>query len=136
MASFCKNQKMTFSGSKKKSKTRKNFFFSIVQNYPKVTKKAKKSKFRPIYLDLERFFDQKNDPQNVQFRPFLTQKLPKMPNFQDFPTCRGSLGHDTNRKNLKSPKMGLTSEKLSYDMGSIGPVLRSLGSIYCSNVTF
>ena len=49
MASFCKNPEKTYMGWKKKSKNRKKiFFFRIVQNYPKVTKKAKKSKFRPI----------------------------------------------------------------------------------------
>ena len=57
MASFAKNPKITYFGWKKKSKNReKNFFFRIGQNYPKITKKVKKSKFRPILLRLEPIF--------------------------------------------------------------------------------
>lgn len=52
-------------------------------------------------------------PQNVRFWPFLTYKLSKMPNFQDFLTCRGWLGRDGNRKNPKSSKMSWTTHKLS-----------------------
>ena len=49
MPSFCKNPKITFSSSKEISKNcKKIYFFRIVQNYPKVTKKPKNSKFRPI----------------------------------------------------------------------------------------
>ena len=57
MASFVKNAKITYFGWKKKSKNReKKFFFRIGQNYPKITKKVKKSKFRPILLRLEPIF--------------------------------------------------------------------------------
>ena len=49
--------KITYFGWKKKSKNReKKFFFRIGQNYPKITKKVKKSKFRPILLRLEPIF--------------------------------------------------------------------------------
>ena len=46
IASFSKNSKVTFLGSKKKmEKRQKTFSFQIVQNFPKVTKKAKNPKF-------------------------------------------------------------------------------------------
>ena len=39
--------------------------------------------------------------------------IPKMPNFQDFSTCRAWLGCDTDRKNEKSPNISLNTQKLS-----------------------
>ena len=68
----------------------------------------------PGYVNRFRAFtDPEKEPRNVQFRPSLNQILPKSTNCQDSPTCRGWLGLDTNRKNPKSPKMGLTTQKLS-----------------------
>ena len=52
-----KKLKITFLGSKEKSQNRKKkFFFRIGQNYPKVTKKVKNSKSRPVLLRLELIF--------------------------------------------------------------------------------
>ena len=113
MASFCKNPKITFLGSKKKSKNRKKFFFSglprTTLKLPKKSKTRNSDRYSSIQSDfLTRFLD----PKICKF----DTKIVKNPEFQDFSTCRGWLGRDRNRKNPKSPKMGKTTQELSQYM--------------------
>ena len=103
IASFCKNPKITFLGSKKKSKNRKKFFFfRIVQNYPKVTKKVKNSKFWAILLRLELIFGHfLRCPKS----PNWPKNRPKMAKSGIQLFCAGPTAHTKNRKFFKMPKI-------------------------------
>ena len=110
MPYICKKLKITFLGSKKKIKNReKNFFFRIGQNFPKVTKKVKNSKFGPVLLRLEPIFGHfLRWPKS----PNLPKLRPKMAKSGSCQICAGATAHTKNPKFSKISKIAKNSSKV------------------------
>ena len=76
----------------------------------KTSKKVRKKIFRAVFEVQKTYFC------HFSNGFFGFQNVQKVPILGYAPTCRGWLGCDKNRKNPKSPKMGLNTQKLSQYM--------------------
>ena len=96
---FSENLKKTYMGWKKNSKNRQKFFFlRNGQNYLKVTKKAQKSKFGSILLDLQPFFRQiLRCPKSRIWRGTAKLRFSRL-----WASQKGPFGGHSKLKNVKS----------------------------------